>query len=158
MSSVHGLKTFHDNHAHVHISLSAVGKTRWFTRAELSPRGTGYALVPASICKLSHHFIQHCSFFFTSFIDPTFPQNKKTFIYPSGFWRSKFSIISNPSFIYSLIITFPSFSSAISPRFLSRICWQVWWGSRGCLGVGLWFVPSSSLSNLKKKTLIIYLL
>jgi len=62
MKLVHGLEAFHNDKTHIHITLSTVRKARWFTWAELAPRWTCDAFVPACTCKLCHHLINHSSF------------------------------------------------------------------------------------------------
>ena len=60
--SLHTLKTLHNNHTHIKIPAGTVRQASGLTGTELAPRGTGDALVPTYICKLSHHLVHHCSF------------------------------------------------------------------------------------------------
>lgn len=60
---LHGLETFHDHHAHVHVSLGTIGKAGGFARAELAARGARDAFIPTYACKLPHHLTNHCFLF-----------------------------------------------------------------------------------------------
>ena len=47
---LHGLESLHDDDAHVHVPLGAVGEAAGLPWAEFAPRRASDALVPAYVC------------------------------------------------------------------------------------------------------------
>lgn len=56
---LHRLETFHDDHAHVYVSLGTVGEATGLAGAEFAPGGASDAFVPAQIRQFTHHLTDH---------------------------------------------------------------------------------------------------